>query len=112
MTTLTDGNREWLDFDGMTVRLDGIGYKVKAASFNAIYPYARQTLTVDLEMTDKQSPEYLAVKRQLGDDWSTDLMASDSDLPARVLMACRSQATRKANARATKLGLANLGVAI
>jgi len=78
-------NREyWLEANGKTVKVEGKKYKIKVSSWKAIYPYERYVISVMAEMVDKDDPEYVEIRRNLGDDWSTDVLESGEDFYAAV----------------------------
>lgn len=72
--------REWLEANGKEVLLDGLAYRLKVTTFMAVYPYRREVISVMAEPVNKNSRHYLEVKRDLGDDWSTDVLDSDASL--------------------------------
>lgn len=61
--------------DGKIVTIDGVECVIKHRSSAAIYPYAHISHTLFANATEKgkESAHYKAVKKQLKDDWSTDL---------------------------------------
>ena len=74
------GKEYWLTANGRQVTIRGKEYIIHASCYYASYPYARQVLTVHAEMLDKNDPEYLKVKKDLGDDWSTDILDSSIEI--------------------------------
>ena len=66
----------WLEKNGAIVSINGHEHILKISSFQAIYPYPHQTLHVNAEPIDKTTDYYLEVKRQLKDDWYTDVLGS------------------------------------
>lgn len=78
---------QWLKHHGKVVKVDGKKYKISASSHDAIYPYKHKSYTASAEMVDKNDPEYLTTKKDLGDDWSTDLLDSDPEVAAKFLKA-------------------------
>ena len=83
---------EWLEHDGKVVYIDQLAYNIKVRTYTARYPYEQQMITVDAEPKNKQSKYYREIKQHLGDDWSTDVLDSDPDVYANVLLQCRNQA--------------------
>jgi len=78
------GLEYWLEANNKNVFIGGKEHVVKVDSFLAKYPYERYVISVDAEMIDKNDPEYLEVKKLLGDDWSTDILDSGDDVYADV----------------------------
>lgn len=78
MATLSEYNSEWLKYDGLKIRVDGKLWKVRASTHEAIYPYRHTSLHVEASIVDRNDPEYVETRRKLGDDWSTDVLESDS----------------------------------
>ncbi len=85
MTTAAD-SFDWMDFDGRVVLIDGINHKIRVNRYNAIYPYPRIVTTVDAEPCNRNTKYYRDIRRQLGDDWSTDILQSDPSLQCDVLL--------------------------
>ena len=73
---LTPWQEQWLEHDGKKVRLHGHAHTLKVRSYEAIYPYAHTVLHVSAEPVNKETRYYQDIKRQLGDDWSTDVLRS------------------------------------
>jgi len=77
----------WEQHDGRLVTLDGIRRKLRVRSYNAIYPVARRVISVHAEPfgAGKRNEAYLRVRRELGDDWSTDVLSSDIEVQSEIL---------------------------
>lgn len=70
---------EWEKHNGRILRIEGLSWKLRVVTYRAIYPYERMVTTVSLDPTPatKRSNHYKQIKRDLGDDWSTDVLSSD-----------------------------------
>lgn len=77
--------QEWLEHDGRVVKIDGLNYRLRVRTFQAIYPSPENKITVYATPVNKNSKYYQEVKRQLGDDWSTDVLDSSLELQADIL---------------------------
>jgi len=75
----------WLEHDGKIVTIDSYTHTLKVSVYEAIYPYTHMVCRVMAEPLDKQSAWYQGLKQQLGDDWSTDVLGSDSDVTVSVM---------------------------
>ena len=82
------GREQWLEANGKVVKVEGKKYKIKVSSWLAIYPYRRFVVSVDAEMINKQDTEYLEIKKDLGDDWSTDVLESGDEFYIDVYQQC------------------------
>lgn len=60
-------------FHKFIVKYKGISHFIKYSEFNAVYPYEHISRSVFLEVVDKNTNYYQRIKKQLGDDWSTDI---------------------------------------
>lgn len=69
--------KKWLDANGKIVDINGKKYKIKVSAYGAVYPYERMVISVYADMIDKNDPEYIEIKKVLGDDWSTDVLESN-----------------------------------
>jgi len=78
----------WLEANGKIVKVQGKKYKIKVSFWQAIYPYKRYVISVDAEMINKDDPEYVKIRQDLGDDWSTDVLESGEDFYAAVYTQC------------------------
>lgn len=76
---------EWLDHDGKFVLIDGLKYRLSVKTYRARYPVERDVISVHAEPVNKRSKHYREVKRELGDDWSTDVLESSLELQADIL---------------------------
>lgn len=74
---------EWLQYDGFTVTVDGKRRRI-------ITRVVGDWITVEAEMLNKRDPEYVEIRRKLGDDWVTDVLDSGPQTEAAYLMACRN----------------------
>ena len=79
--------KEWEEHDGKLVTIDGLRCKLRVTSHEAIYPYPHRVLNVRAEPTRaaKRTEAYLRVKRELRDDWSTDVLESSIELQCEIL---------------------------
>jgi hypothetical protein len=77
MSTLVEEVGAFLN--GRRYVMDGIAGVIRFKSYKAIYPYDRVVHSVWHEAAGegKDSPRYQETKRELGDDWVTDLTDSD-----------------------------------
>lgn len=76
--------RGWLVHNGKTVKLDGVSHTLRCTTHFARYPIKVEVISVHAE-PDKNSAHYKEIKRQLGDDWSVDVLDSDIELQAEIL---------------------------
>ena len=67
----------WADFDGRKVVLDGHVHVLRVSSYVATFPRKERVINVHADPEDKTSKWYRDVRRQLGDDWSTDVLQSE-----------------------------------
>jgi 4'-phosphopantetheinyl transferase EntD len=84
MTILTEHNKFWLSQNGKRVKLNGIVHVIKVTSFRASYPYYHDVIDVSAIPINKESKYYQTIKRELKDDWSTDILASDPEVEFEV----------------------------
>lgn len=75
----------WEKHDGKRVTINGLAHTIKVTTGNAVYPYKHRYIRVEAVPCSKSSKHYREVRSELGDDWSTDLLASDIDLRVDVL---------------------------
>lgn len=87
MARSADFYSDWLQHDGKRVVVNGIAYVLHATSFMARYPYTQEMVSVQAEPVNKQSRFYREAKAQLGDDWTTDVLDSDSEVVAQFWQA-------------------------
>ena len=87
MTIATEFAGDWIEADGVVVTLDGYRWKIRVATYDAIYPIAQRVTSVSLEPTaqTKRSAYYKAEKAVLGDDWSIDALSLDPESASEVL---------------------------
>lgn len=78
----------WLDADGKIVTINDKEYKIRVTTHKAIYPYERWVINVSAIMVDQTDPEYLRIKNDLGDDWSTDVLESGDDIYTSIYNQC------------------------
>jgi hypothetical protein len=87
------GNEEWLDYDGMSVFIDGRKYRLEVRScFSRFRGY--EVFSVYAKPVNQDATYYRDIKRELGDDWATDVLESDVELEADILRQCRAQDDR------------------
>lgn len=76
----------WEQHNGKVVTLDdGTRAKIVVSTINATYPYPAKLISVDAVPVCKTSKRYLTTKRELGDDWMTDVLESSIELQAQIL---------------------------
>ena len=80
-----DYHREWLEHDGEIVTIDDRKCKLEVRTGRAIYPYEHDYITVYADMIDKDDLYYVDVKRQLGDDWGTDVLSMEPEKVVSLL---------------------------
>ncbi len=80
---------EWLEHDGKSVKIEGLSYTLRVRTYEAAYPYRHTAINVYAEPANRRSKAYLKAKQELGDDWDTDVLASDLDLQASILSQLR-----------------------
>lgn len=81
----TTATFDWLDYDGRVVKLDGINHVLRCNRYKAIYPYERIVTTVHAEPQNRTTRYYRDIRRELGDDWSTDILQSDVTIQCEVM---------------------------
>lgn len=74
---------EWIPFDGREVTVRGRRYRLRVRQFRQRYPYEADMLQVYADPLDRDA-EYYDTRRQLGDDWSVDVIGSDLDFECAV----------------------------
>ena len=77
--------QNWLDYDGQTVSIDGLKCVLKVRTQNSVYPRKQVTISVDADPVNKKSKKYLAIRSQLGDDWSTDVLSLGPEEQSKIL---------------------------
>ena len=77
----------WEQHDGRVVTVDGLRCKLRVTTFTQRYPYERRMIDVSAEPTRaaKRTEAYLRVRRELRDDWSTDVLESDVSVQSEIL---------------------------
>lgn len=75
----------WEKHDGKEVTIDGYKYILRVSVYNAVYPYEHKAISVYADPKNKDCKYYQDVKRELGDDWSTDVLDSDPELSGHIL---------------------------
>ena len=78
-------HKEWQDHHGAIVKIDGRNHTLRVRTYRARYPREEWVITVDAVPTNRRSKHYQDVRDQLGDDWSTDVLASDIELQCDIL---------------------------
>lgn len=76
---------EWIEHDCKTVLIDGIAHVLRVRTWYAVYPYEHESISVSAEPKNKRAKWYVERKRELGDDFSTDVLASDCELQVAIL---------------------------
>jgi len=74
----------WQEANGRHVKIDGHAYKLRVNVDNAVYPYPQKVIRVYADPINKNAAWYQKIKRELGDDWSTDVLESDVELTCSV----------------------------
>lgn len=77
--------KHWLEHDGKTVTIDGIKHVLRVNCYEVIYPYRHQVISVYAEVKNKNTKYYRDLRREYGDDWSTDVLESDELLTNQIL---------------------------
>lgn len=76
---------DWQQHDGKEVVVDGLRCRLRCEVFRQRYPYPDEVISVHAVPLSTRSKLYRAIRHQLGDDWSTDVLDSDIDLQVDVL---------------------------
>ena len=84
MQNLTEHNSWWLNQDRKEVLIDGLAHCLQTSTYRASFPYERDVITVYAEPINKCTKHYLKVRRELGDDWSTDVLESGIELQVAI----------------------------
>lgn len=77
--------KDWEQYHNRVVLIDGLKYRLKVSTLNAIYPYPEKKISVAAYPVNKNSKHYKEVKAVLKDDWSTDILDSDIDVQCDIL---------------------------
>ena len=85
MHALTEYNAQWTEHNGKKVTVDGLRCRLVVRDFLAVYPYRQQMITVSAQPLSTTTKKYQAMRQQLGDDWSTDVLASDPEVTTDVM---------------------------
>jgi hypothetical protein len=81
---------DWLDYEGKVYVDPDVGRcKIRIHLFTAVYPYRMEAISVYGDPLNKRNKHYQAVRQQLGDDWSTDILESGPDYQAMVMRTAR-----------------------
>jgi hypothetical protein len=82
---VTPQQAQWLEHHGKVVTLQGHVHFLQVTTYEAIYPYAHTVLRVHAVPLSTKTRYYREIKAQLGDDWSTDVLASDVEVTTSVM---------------------------
>jgi hypothetical protein len=87
MSKSFDCYNEWAEYDGAIVWVEGLRCELQSYSYEARYPYARQVLIVRAFPTKsaQKTESYRHTKRELGDDWSFDVLDMDVEAQEGIL---------------------------
>ena len=79
--------KDWEEFDGRAVTVDGMECTIRVHSYVASFPREERVIHVHAVPTAAamQTEAYLSVKRKLRDDWSTDVLDSDPEVETEIL---------------------------
>ncbi len=79
--------KDWEKFDGRTVTVDGMECVIRVSSYLARFPREERVIHVHAVPTEAAmlTEAYLSVKRDLRDDWSTDVLDSDPEVQTEIL---------------------------
>lgn len=76
MSHLYEYYSDWLQHHDKIVALDGSLFRIQVSTYRAIYPYDHLAITVFALPINRHTPDYLATKRTLGDDWDFDILSN------------------------------------
>lgn len=82
---LTKETEIWLEHDGKTVYIDGYAHRLEVSTWRRRYPYEAVMIDVSAVPISKKTAYYREMKEKLGDDWVTDVLASDVEVQADIL---------------------------
>jgi len=87
MTIATEFAGDWIPLDGALVTVDGLRWKIRVMTYDAVYPVRQSVTMVSLEPTarTKRSAQYVAVRADLRDDWSIDALSLEPEQAAHVI---------------------------
>jgi hypothetical protein len=79
--------KDWEQFDGRAVTIDGMDCIIRVRSYVASFPRKERVIHVDAVPTEAAmlTEAYLSVKRKLRDDWSTDVLQSEPEVETAIL---------------------------
>ena len=79
--------KDWEEFDGRVITVDGMECTIRVSTYMAIFPRKERVIHVHAVPTEAamQTEAYLSVKRDLRDDWSTDVLDSDPEVQTEIL---------------------------
>ena len=76
--------KDWERHDGKLVTVNGLRCKLRVRTYDDC-PVAVITVSAEPTAHAKQSEVYRAVRADLGDDWSTDVLESDVTVQSAIL---------------------------
>jgi hypothetical protein len=87
MSNRTEYCEVWIRNDGRIVTVEGLRCKIKALTYDAIYPVAQSMTMVSLVPTRaaRKTARYEESRRMLRDDWSFDALELDCEAYADVM---------------------------
>jgi hypothetical protein len=83
---LTPYQEQWLEHNGAVVDIAGEQHRLHVEVRDVSYPYLRTELHVFANVIDPNSPRYQETRRQLGDDWSYDVLNGSLELRTSVMV--------------------------
>ena len=77
----------WSEYDQRLVTIDGLRCRIRVTSYRARYPYERLVVNVHAVPTAaaRRSEKYRQRRRELGDDWFTDVLDSGFETQEEIL---------------------------
>ena len=82
---LSSENEKLVEYNGKITKIGGKTHKIRVYTIHAIYPYDHYEIFMYADMCNKYDPEYVEIKNKLGDDYSTDLLESESEIYAEAI---------------------------
>ena len=76
---------QWQKYDGRTVIVNGLKCRIRVKVWESRGFRSREECYVDAVPISKTSKEYRIRKAELGDDWSTDVLASGAEFEVGLL---------------------------
>lgn len=76
---------DWEQHDGKIVKIDGHNHRLRCTTYMARYPREELMIDVSAEAVNKRAKWYQEQRRQLGDDFSTDVLDSDIELQSDIM---------------------------